>query len=56
MISAMAGIRAILDLPDHFRVDLIMPVGTPAPKATRRSLPSVRNPVHRNGYGLFADG
>lgn len=56
MISAMAGIRAILDLPDHFRVDLIMPVGTPAPKGARRSLPSVRNPVHRNRYGVFADG
>lgn len=56
MISAMAGIRALLDLPDHFRVDLIMPVGTPAPTAPRRSLPSVRNPVHRNRYGQFADG
>src|SRR6266508_3895965 len=29
MISAMAGIRAILDLPDRFRVDLVMPVGFP---------------------------
>jgi nitroreductase len=56
MISAMAGIRAILDLPDHFRVDLIMPVGTAAPTASRRSVPRVTNPVHRNQYGRFADG
>ncbi len=56
MISAMAGIRAILDLPEHLRVDLIMPVGTPAPKVARRSPPRVANPVHRNRYGQFADG
>jgi nitroreductase len=51
MISAMAGIRRILGLPDHFRVDLIMPIGSPDPDArprrVRRTVPS----VHHNQYG-----
>ena len=55
MISAMAGISTILDLPEHIRVDLIMPVGLPAPNAHRKSLPRAANPVHINQYGRFSD-
>jgi nitroreductase len=56
MISAMAGIREILDLPDGFRVDLIMPVGTPAPGIGRKAARRVTNAVHRNRFGRFRDG
>lgn len=56
MISAMAGIREILDLPEHFRVDLIMPVGTPAPRAARKAARRITNPVHRNRFGRLGDG
>lgn len=55
MISAMAGIREILDLPDRFRVDLIMPVGLPAPAGLRRSLPRVTTQVHHNQYRGLSD-
>jgi nitroreductase len=56
MISAMAGIREILDLPEHFRVDLIMPVGTPAPRSGRTAAKRITTPVHRNRFGGFRDG
>jgi nitroreductase len=53
MISAMTGIRTILGLPPHCRVDLIIPVGHP-----ERTLPplSADKPnraqrVSRNQYG-----
>jgi nitroreductase len=52
MISAMAGIRTILGLPDNLRVDLIMPLGYPAehaPTVSRRRRPST--PLHVNQYG-----
>jgi nitroreductase len=55
MISAMPGIRTILDIPDRFRVDLIMPVGLPAPSGRRRSLARRATPVHRNQFGRFDD-
>lgn len=54
MISAMNGIRTILRLPAHCRVDLIIPVGHPV-----RTLPplSAEKPnrgqrVSRNQYGV----
>ena len=53
MISAMAGIRTILGLPEHVRVDLIMPVGLPDPDARPRRLPRAITPVHRNQYGTL---
>jgi nitroreductase len=51
MISAMPGIRAILGLPDHFRVDLVMPVGFPDPSVTRARVRRAATPTHRNRYG-----
>ncbi len=56
MISAMAGIREILDLPERFRVDLIMPVGTPAPRSARKAARRITNPVYRNRFGRLGDG
>lgn len=54
MISAMSGIRTILALPDHCRVDLLIPIGHAV-----RTLPplSAVNPnrgqiVYRNQYGV----
>lgn len=51
MISAMAGIRTILGLPEHCRVDLIIPIGHPAspPKSVRVSKKA--NLVYHNQYG-----
>jgi nitroreductase len=50
MISAMPGIQTILGLPDHYRVDLIMPLGFPA--AAQQSKGVRRAPeVHRNRFG-----
>lgn len=51
MISAMPGIRTILGLPDHFRVDLIMPVGFPAAAVTAKGRRRRAAPVHFNQYG-----
>lgn len=53
MISAMSGIRTILGLPDHMRVDLIMPVGYAAVEG--RAAPVRRAPtsLHLNQYGHF---
>lgn len=50
MISAMPGIRTVLGLPDHFRVDLIMPVGIagPAPRPRRQRRPAT--PLHYDQY------
>jgi nitroreductase len=50
MISAMAGIRAILDFPEHFRVDLVMPIGFPDPSASGRRVRRPSTPIHRNRY------
>jgi nitroreductase len=54
MISAMAGIRAILRLPERFRVDLVMPVGFPDLDAPRRRVRRAVTHVHRNRYGTEA--
>jgi nitroreductase len=51
MISAMAGIRVLLGLPEHIRVDLLIPVGYPAPGARGRGSGRPRFRVHRNQYG-----
>jgi nitroreductase len=50
MISAMAGIRAILGLPEHFRVDLLMPIGFPDRSAAAPRIRRAVTPVHRNRY------
>jgi nitroreductase len=51
MISAMPGIRTILELPDNFRVDLIMPVGYAADAAGPAGRRRPPTPVHLNRYG-----
>lgn len=52
MVSAMAGIRTILGLPDTVRVDLIMPLGYPAEHASTISRQRrVSPPLHVNQYG-----
>ena len=52
MIPVMAGIREILELPSHFRVDLIIPVGYPKQgwKGSIRA-PKSANKVYHNRYG-----
>ncbi len=55
MISAMPGILPILGLPDHYRVDLIMPLGYPAATPKRRGAKRAAPVVHRNQYGVHAD-
>jgi nitroreductase len=53
MISAMAGIRTILGMPEHCRVDLIIPIGHPvrtlSPLSATKPNPGQR--VSRNQYG-----
>jgi nitroreductase len=51
MISAMPGIGTILGLPDHMRVDLIMPLGYPATTRTGGGVRRRPMPVHINQYG-----
>jgi nitroreductase len=52
MISAMAGIRRVLGLPKEYRVDLIIPIGTPV--RTTKTTRSARTapPVHHNQHGV----
>jgi nitroreductase len=50
MISAMAGIRVLLGLPEHVRVDLMIPVGYPAPGPRGRGSGRPEFRVHRNQY------
>jgi nitroreductase len=52
MISAMAGIRTILGLPDHYRVDLILPIGVPIQATPGVKGPRRTNPVHHNQFGV----
>jgi nitroreductase len=53
MISAMTGIRTILGLPPHCRVDLIIPVGHPEHTLPPLSAdkPNRAQRVSRNQYG-----
>jgi nitroreductase len=53
MIAAMAGIRTILGLPEHCRVDLLIPIGHPlgSPKSVKAS--EKANVVHHNQYGVM---
>lgn len=58
MISAMAGVRRVLALPEHYRVDLIIPIGHPAPAVaaghpTRSARPVTA--VHHNQHGMPYD-
>lgn len=52
MISTMAGIRAILKLPEHYRVDLILPIGVPNQETPAGKAPRRINPVHHNQFGV----
>lgn len=53
MIAAMAGVRTILGLPDHCRIDLIIPVGTPVPSAKSVKQHKAANQVYHNRYGVL---
>lgn len=53
MIAAMAGVQTILGLPAHCRVDLIIPVGTPAPSAKSVKQHKAANQVYHNRYGVL---
>jgi nitroreductase len=52
MIPVMAGVREILDLPNNFRVDLIIPIGYPK-KDWKGSVKAQRNAnsVFHNRFG-----
>jgi nitroreductase len=51
MISAMAGIRRVLSLPDDYRVDLIIPVGVPGKRTITTKSANSTWPVHHNQHG-----
>lgn len=51
MISHMAGIRKVLGLPNHCRVDLIIPIGHPVEGARSSKARSGANMVYHNQYG-----
>lgn len=55
MISTMAGIQTVLGLPEHCRVDLIIPIGTPAAKARSVKQHPAANRVYHNQYGVDYD-
>jgi nitroreductase len=56
MISAQAGIRVILGLPDHARVDVIIPLGfADGPVRSVKAVPGA-NQVHHNQFGRLYDG
>jgi nitroreductase len=56
MISAQAGIRVILGLPEHVRVDVIIPLGLPDGPVRSVKPPAGANPVHHNQFGRPYDG
>jgi nitroreductase len=51
MIGAQAAIRVILGLPEHCRVDLIIPLGTPASPVKSVKAPASANRAYHNQYG-----
>jgi len=53
MISAMTGIQTILGLPEHCRVDVIIPVGHPPSPPKSVKAPKKANLVYHNQYGAF---
>ena len=55
MISHQAGIRVVLGLPDHCRVDLIMPLGVPVARESSVTSPRSGNTVHHNQFGVAYD-
>lgn len=52
MIATMAGIQAILGLPQSSRVDLIIPVGLPAGKIKSVKQDKNANKVYHNHYRI----
>ena len=52
MIPAMAGIREILQLPGHYRVDLIIPIGYPQNSAKSVRARKGANRVYYNQFGV----
>lgn len=53
MISVMAGIRTILGLPEHCRVDLIIPIGHPSSPSKSVKASEKANLVYHNQYGVL---
>ena len=53
MISVMTGIRTILGLPEHCRVDLILPIGHPSSTAKSVKASEKANLVYHNLYGVL---
>ena len=51
MIPVMAGIREILDLPNNYRVDLIIPIGYPRNQAKSVKAQKNANSVFHNKFG-----
>ncbi len=56
MISAQAGIQTVLGLPDHCRVDLVIPLGTPDGPVKSVKAAAGGNTIHFNQYGVRRDG
>lgn len=56
MISAQAGIQTVLGLPDHCRVDLIIPLGLPEGQVKSVKAAAGGNTIHFNQYGVRRDG
>jgi nitroreductase len=54
MIPSMAGIREILKLPEHYRVDLIIPIGFPDQSKKKKSTKARvgANSVFHNQFGV----
>jgi hypothetical protein len=50
-----AAVRAVLELPDHFRPEILVAVGIPAaePSKAAKAIPPI---VHRNVYGTIWEG
>lgn len=55
MISVQAGIRRILDLPDHCRVDVIIPLGLPAGPVRSVKAPASANLCYHNQFGKLRE-
>ena len=53
MISAQAAIQVVLGLPQHCRVDLIIPIGTPSAPVKSVKAPATGNIAYHNQYGAL---
>lgn len=51
MVSSQTGIRTVLGLPDHCRVDVLLPIGFAAPRKPAVRAAAEANTVHHNQFG-----